>query len=88
MWRRQESGRYGWSKGGIKGGSTDSKEQGRGMEYQYAGTETGDNQVGEWSCVETRRTSLEEVLKQEGSASPIKTADDGKGRRGDTRIKI
>ena len=43
---RQGSGRRGGSEGGSEGGSKDSEGWGRGREHPYAGTETGDAQVG------------------------------------------
>ena len=50
---RQESSRRDGSKGWSEGGIMDSQEQGCGGRHWYAGTDTGDAQVGVLSCAET-----------------------------------
>ena len=44
--RQQEYGRRDGSEGKSEGGNTDSDEYDRGGRNRYAGTETGDYQVG------------------------------------------
>ena len=43
---QQESVRSDGSKGGLEEGNTNSEEYGRGGSHWYAGTDTGDAQVG------------------------------------------
>ena len=51
----------------LRGRVLKSTGEREAREYWYAGTETGDNQIGGWTYLDTRRTYMKEVSRKEGT---------------------